>query len=196
MATYLSIDVDYWQYKEYHKAKKQLENLLQHRRNIPTIVVMNHQQLLPYVNSSGADTLVNIDEHSDLCSRDVNSLDCGSWVSFVKWRHSGRYMWYRNRHNDSFGNCNLREWNYQCQKWDGGSDWKKTSSVYDKSLKIDSFLKRCVGIGICISPGFCSEWAPKLCKDLVHLYGLDYRKGRMNENYRRWVRPTNVRGRK
>jgi hypothetical protein len=72
MRTYLSIDIDFWNNLE--AAERVLTKLLLRRGDIPTIAVMNHQQLLPMVNESNADVLVNIDEHSDLCDTSVSRV--------------------------------------------------------------------------------------------------------------------------
>jgi hypothetical protein len=65
-------------------------------------VVNHHHHLLPHVRkyANKWDTLVNIDEHSDLADRDFESsgrgrrpeLECGTWVNHVNGEGK-RYVW-------------------------------------------------------------------------------------------------------
>lgn len=104
MKTYLSIDLDFW-----NQGKRSLPHLKRFlttvRHNLPMSrikVVDSHEELLPHVNESGCDELINIDWHSDVTNRfdsceynlrSPTKLNCGTWVSFVKFRKQGVYTW-------------------------------------------------------------------------------------------------------
>ena len=54
----------------------------------------NHEQMLRIVNGYDCTTLINIDEHSDLCEISPSPmLTCGSWVSFVRQKREMHYKW-------------------------------------------------------------------------------------------------------
>ena len=187
MSTYLSVDIDYWTVAE--TAELQLTLMLRAMQGkVPIIAVMNHQQLLPEVNASGADTLVNIDEHSDLTDRYTTFLDCGSWVSYVKWRKTGRYLWVRPNRSPAIGACNGSD------GWDSATDWDRTNTRYvdPGKMSIEKYLPDCVGIGICMSPDYATAPVIRVFKDLVKLYDLPYRKGRVKEVHRRRLAPPGV----
>jgi hypothetical protein len=185
MNTFLSIDVDFW--VDANTLRHQL-HLLMGRKNkdIPIIAVMNHQQMLRAVNESNARRLINIDEHSDLAECTVEELNCGTWVSYVKWRLEGTYIWIRNS-GDFHSRCN----SVRFDSWDEGSDWKKLESRYlkENNLKLTTYLPDCVGIGLCISPAFARADIADVFTEIVAEYGIPYRKGIRNERQTRIMRP-------
>jgi hypothetical protein len=186
MRTYLSIDIDFWNNLE--AAERVLTKLLLRRGDIPTIAVMNHQQLLPMVNESNADVLVNIDEHSDLCDTSVSRFECGSWVSYVKWRKNGKYVWLRNNHGTAKGNCN-----HDASGWDSGTDWLVTKSYFrGQWTDLCKYLPDCVGIGLCMSPSFSVCGAPELFRMLVKAFDLPYKRGRSKEWFNCTRRPPGI----
>ena len=187
MRTYLSIDLDFW--NDLNAADITLSRLLLRRGDIPAIAVMNHQQLLQSINRSGADFLVNVDEHSDLTNTDVNIFTCGTWVSYVKWRTQGQYLWVRNQQGTNHGNCNHGQ-----KSWNTGSDWYSTNTIFaTQEVDLRQYLKDCVGIGLCLSPSFCVFGAEDLFKMLVKAFHIPYRKGQANEyNNLQYRRPPDI----
>lgn len=188
MKAYLSVDVDYWNDPE--PCRKQLR-LLMNRigSRIPVLAVMNHQQMLPEVNASEAQRLINIDEHSDLAESSVGKLNCGTWISYVRWRKDGEYIWIRS--NASYqGSCNGDDRG----RWNKDVDWGRCSSIYVKrdSMKITTYLRDCVGVGICMSPAYASRAVADVFREIVDQYGIPYRKGRVMENNSRRVRPSGI----
>jgi len=96
MNVYLSIDLDYWQK---HRNPKACTAFFQKvwKLGLPVYVVMDHHHLLPHVNASDCDTLVNVDYHSDLADvRPGYVLDFGegTWTNFVDWRWGGTLIWH------------------------------------------------------------------------------------------------------
>lgn len=184
---YLSVDIDYWRDPEY--AKAHLEALIKYAQadKIPIQTVMNHQQLLPFVNKSGARKLINIDEHSDVTCVPQN-LHCGSWVSYVTWRTTGTYYWIRNSSSFS-GSCNCTN------SWDQGLDWayRCTNYVKETVLAPVDYIGGVVGVGICMSPWYSSLAVVETFRELVRKYNLPYKKGRMRETQTRWIAPTRAR---
>ena len=187
MRTYLSIDIDFW--NDLDAAETSLSRLLLRRGDIPTLSVMNHQQLLQDVDESDADRLVNVDEHSDLTDTTVNIFECGSWISYVRWRKRGEYLWIRNQRGTIHGSCN-RYRGY----WDAGSDWGETRGIFRRQeIDLCLYLQECVGIGLCLSPSFCVCGAEDLFKMLVKMFDIPYKKGKHNEfNHRQYRRPPDI----
>lgn len=98
MKTYLSIDLDYWNIRNAPlDAFKTLDTVFQKFESVP--VVVHHHQLLPHINKSEAQRLINLDEHDDTCppasGKELKDPDylCASWVNNVRWRKGGDYIW-------------------------------------------------------------------------------------------------------
>jgi hypothetical protein len=186
---YLSIDIDFWE--EAETAEKAITNILDNLpKKTPLIAVMNHQQLLKAVNSSKANTLINIDTHSDFAGKAVTELNCGTWVAYVNWREEGKYIWYRSEVAYDRGRCD-----WAGDTWNDNSDWKSSKTAYrgqeyDFSKHLD--LKNVVSVGICLSPDynmdrFLAYEGPittfeDVFKGLVKKYDIPYLKGRRNED--------------
>lgn len=195
---YVSIDIDYWANPE--KAFNSLRDFFcalyqkkydKHplwQTSCPTIAVMNHQQMLPHVNSRKADVLVNVDTHSDICDEaGLNYLNCGTWVSYVKWRKKSDYLWIRS--NEVFmGSCN------HGLNWKEGHGWKSARTLR-KVEKIDLMQildgYNITGVGICMSPQYIAKPDLELVfRQIVKMFRIPYRKGRRNEDLiDREVRP-------
>lgn len=186
MKTYLSIDIDYWNLGNAHMLERELAKLLQRAQDIPIIAVMNHQQLLSPINESGANRLVNIDEHSDLADCDVDKLECGTWVSYVTWRHTGTYLWIRSENSTSYGSCNGN-----CKVWNKCTDWQKSVTGYINpgNLRLVKYLQNCVGIGICMSPNYANNGLIDVFRNVVKQYNIPYKKGLARERHQRNIRP-------
>ena len=189
MRTYLSIDIDYWR-KFPGRVQEDLRRTLRcaRARNVPIVAVMNHQQMLKEVNESDARRLINIDAHSDLADSEVDELNCGTWVSYVRWRRSAEYIWLRS--NTGWGgSCNwgMHSRRATAKGWSMGSDWKKVSTeCQGTSLEVSTLMKGCVGVGICMSPSWCTMSGEIVFQNLVDEFEIPYRKGtREEDNVRR-----------
>ena len=193
MKTYLSVDLDFFNPWDHYL--EEVETMLvliirqARKRNIPLLAVMNHQQLLPVVNASRARRLVNVDEHSDVTEGDISELDCGSWVSYVRWRAQGHYHWVRNCCSTSRGNCNGE------LSWGEDTEWRKVTSVNRADHAhvgpdyVTSPRHRCVGVGLCMSPSFSTAGLQDLFRRIVAEEGVPYKKGRRQEKYSRKIKP-------
>lgn len=184
MASYLSIDIDYFNpYLSLALAsccdiEGEIRQLIERAiiRELPILAVMNHQQLLDHVNKSDAKTLINLDTHSDLCYKETGILDCGSWVSFVSWRHRGKYQWVRAQESIDDGNCN------GSRRWSSDTDWKEVGAIRHIS-STEKFLRNdCVGVGFCMSPSYARKPLVSLFRKIVSEYKIPYKKGRLNEH--------------
>lgn len=183
---YLSIDTDYWTNSTIAKFVWELGKFLIDRpKDIPISAVMNHQQLLWNVNRAHVQRLVNLDFHSDLLEKEVDTLHCGSWVSYVQWRRWGEYIWVRPEEDPTLGSCN------RGSDWANGTDWKKATSVVraPDRMNLRSLHRNCLGIGLCMSPAF-------ICKDmqlaftlLVTQSNIPYRPGDWTEHIQEVRRP-------
>ena len=185
MKTFLSIDIDFWNDLKPERLEADLRFIIERakKKNLPINAVMNHQQMTPLVNESGALRLLNIDTHSDLASFDVRSFNCGTWVSYVKWRKKGTYAWY-HRLSVSHGECSV----YPIFRRDGVNhkfvDWKSVDRQQVKRLpKLNFLFNECVGVCLCMSPAY-SDWQFRdVFRNLVKEYGIPYKRGREDEDY-------------
>lgn len=188
MKTYLSVDIDYWYQPEI--ARRALTLLMEAvPSRVPVTAVMNHQQMLPEVNASGASRLINIDEHSDLAEATVKKLACGTWISYVKWRKQGTYIWIRPEQSYQ-GSCNGDD----RAIWNAGTDWKYSESKYisRRNLQITKYLQDCVGVGLCMSPAYVFPDIIVVFREIVDRYGIPYRKGLWKERNIRNERPSGI----
>jgi hypothetical protein len=99
MATYLSIDLDYWSEKP---TDRQMFPFVTKALGlgVPTLLVRDHHLLTPHANKfAQCDTLINVDFHDDIVARKVPAkevkvyLEEGTWVSYVKWRGQATFEW-------------------------------------------------------------------------------------------------------
>jgi len=115
----LSLDLDYFNpfiqtLEQEEKLRASLISLFlsARKKGIPVTAYTNHHQILPLVNQCKTRTLINYDSHSDLMMEryvweDGNDgLNCGTWVSFVKWRNEGEYRWVHALRGVQAGCCN------------------------------------------------------------------------------------------
>lgn len=188
MRTYLSLDFDYWRGEWKAHGKKNIIQLIKRarKRDIPITAVMNHQQMLREINELTADRLVNVDEHADISDAGVDVLNCGTWVSYVRWRRGAEYLWIRNSRGSSLGDCNGSG-----PHWNSGHDWRRARSQYGGAkLDLLSYLRGCVGIGLCLSPEFSTGDMADFFRDIVSEFDIPYRKGRNDEcNLARTLKP-------
>lgn len=108
--TYLSVDIDFFAPPYYASDEEVLTFLdllrdVAAKKNVPIHAMMNHNQMLKYVDCSSARRLINLDAHSDLADKDVDERNIGTWISYVKWRKEGEYFWLRNAHDPWAGEC-------------------------------------------------------------------------------------------
>lgn len=186
---FLSIDLDFWRFPE--EAVPAIEQVVGfvRQRGLPCTVVMNHQQILPLINASPARTLVNIDEHSDLSGPPINDLNCGTWVSYVRWRAEGRYLWVRNHPNSYHGCCNggLGRWNYR-HEW---ASARTTHAAQHRALD-GRLTSDVIEVVLCLSPAFTPEAVYDVGRKM--LKGFPYRREVKNEHQQgRTCRPPPIR---
>jgi len=202
LKNFISIDIDYFQGGQGGgaspaQAEKFLVEFLAETqgRDIPMVAVMNHQQLLPYVNKAGklgVRQLINVDMHSDLAGfTDPNKpnhivYNCGTWVAFVKWRMQGQYLWIRSDQDFDPGNCNGGDDTKHF--WNSNTDWLKTSTeCYEPKHQLPEhlyrYLPQCVGLGLCMSPGYANISYVNLFRKIVKFFDISYKKGRKEEGF-------------
>jgi hypothetical protein len=199
---FLSIDLDFWHLNL--PARECLTLLFKRCRDIPLLAVTSHEQLLGAVDQSGANHLVNVDEHDDLVNL-KEGLSDGNWVGRVRWKGSGTYTWVGsydqplnfNTHPrglvraDRLGRVDLAL-SPQDKPWDHRSGWQKTVFTHaEQYVDLCQYLTDCVGIGLCLSPGYAPLKVQEILQQLtrdhgVPILGEDPWKG---ENARDWGRP-------
>lgn len=192
MKRYLSVDLDFWNDQHPDDVENDLTRLfsLARKKGIPIVAVMNHQQLLRYVDESKARELVNLDTHSDLSAvDDTEEFNCGTWVSFVRWRHRGTYRWLHQK-SVGAGECSWQRpifMSTDCssvQTRPEETDWKKVTHRKVKGLPNTSdLLKDCVDIGFVLSPAYTDVDLEEVFRTIVKKFDIPYKKGRRNEEY-------------
>jgi hypothetical protein len=182
--TYVSIDFDFWNDNP-ELAYEEVDDLLGEIAlpKSSLVGVMNHQQMLPYVNKSGASKLINVDYHSDASHiRTLASFNCGTWVSYIDWSDKGTYVWIRPTQYTFPGNCNGTK-----GRWDIGIGWKKSYGVFKKDGK-NAFAKikksDIIGVGLCLSPAYIeSDILESTFRVLLDKYDITYKKGIRHERH-------------
>jgi hypothetical protein len=104
MKAYLSIDLDYWSHSTERSALHFFDRVF--ALNMPIWVAPFHDQLLPHIEQSDCNTLINVDFHSDLAelalpAKDmlVGGLNEGTWGNYVSWKDKGKFIWRYPDHN-------------------------------------------------------------------------------------------------
>ena len=189
--TFLSIDIDVWQNHEPDDLARILDSLIVRLkvRGVPTVAVMNHQQMLPFVAASNARRLVNVDAHSDLTrAHDTYVINCGTWVSYVPWRAAGSYLWITCGLNPLDGDCSDLFQQMRSPQWTNGSEW---SFIECRDEHVDrlprGILNGVVEAGLCMSPAFCGTDHDRVFKRAVKLHQVPYVKGRRSEQHDRYL---------
>lgn len=194
MGTYLSLDLDFFNAAGEGDRPTFLRLVDEHldrvakfvkRRGVPCVAVMNHQQMLRFVDDSGCDTLLNVDTHSDLAEADVTEFSCGTWVSYVSWRKKGRYVWhhgYTAYRGDCSGNVNLFR---PRPRFERGqlSGWNDV--IHRRSIKMPALTNNITSIGVCLSPSYVdyAKETGDMLRDWVKKHNIRYVKGRLDEHF-------------
>ena len=93
--TYLSIDLDYWNYAP-ELVVPDLETILRRAGDVPIRLVDSHDKLLAHADAYTWHCLVNIDQHADLAAYEVIRQHwqpgCGDWVDYLGEK-TKEYIW-------------------------------------------------------------------------------------------------------
>lgn len=105
MKKYLSIDLDFWNYRSLNECREVFIFLkgIAEKRGLPLKIVDEHHRLISHINAAGSSTIINIDYHSDICNEkghgDITRLDgrpnvnCGTWANHIKQSLKNEYIW-------------------------------------------------------------------------------------------------------
>lgn len=182
MSHFLSVDIDFWVGSKNVSIEPSLDVFLAQltsaaqKQHIPITAVDSHQQMLPLVNASTARTLINIDAHSDLTDDKIDFLQCGTWVSFVKWRKEGQYCWITNPCMKNEGDCN-GDAPIFCPRSIRSdlSDWKQLSRNVRKNLPpIEQLIANCTEISVCKSPRYAEQAEKSIFDNWLKYYQIKY----------------------
>jgi hypothetical protein len=109
--TYLSIDLDYW-FRKDNFDDFSIFKLLDQIKHIPNkVLVDEHDELVPHINSTKTDKIIHIDCHQDICFPTNTSyyehLDChcGSFFYFIENRENIDFTW----HYPDYHHCIQKE---------------------------------------------------------------------------------------
>ena len=104
MATYLSVDLDYWGRHKFDGMRAFVSKAM--KLAVPKCLVYSHEMMLDHINSFEFDRLINVDYHSDLCSPGKGlQLEDGTWAAFVKEENRKLFEWRMPSYHD----CVVRE---------------------------------------------------------------------------------------
>ena len=184
MATYLSIDIDYWAYdfadgdsivvgsdytKLLVKKEQAMARMLRYlKKMIKTDIsideVISHEEMIHYINESKADRLINDDYHSDLSDNCIDGelpkLDEGTWVNHLDIKED--FLWvypFKRCFSEDLGTCHsiFCPFDRSESKYDPHfCGWEKVSRRLNR-LPTKKELSDVCRIGIAISPGWSSE---------------------------------------
>jgi ribosomal protein S17E len=152
---YLSIDLDYWIKKNKESANIFFDKIF--KKQVPTVFVIEHEELLKDIDNSNCNILYNVDFHSDICADveievDEDATD-GTWVNFVNWRFKGQYVWIcpniTQCYNAGEGTCCADRKKDPFKSRQTG--WKSVSFTQKQTNINWKIVKK---IGICLSPLF------------------------------------------
>ena len=95
--TYLSLDLDYWNYSP-EQLIPDLRRILKLGEGLPILVVDGHEKLLTHADAYSWKCLINIDQHADYAGYDIIRQHwqpgCGDWIDYLG--ENGReYIWCR-----------------------------------------------------------------------------------------------------
>lgn len=155
MKVYLSIDLDYWCLSgspdPFFRRVFKL--------GLPIFVAPFHDQLLPKINESGCDTVINVDYHSDMVDYPLPAemmneccLTEGSWANFIRWKDTGRFIWrYPSEvhHTDGYCHTDYNPFADPCH-----CGWKSTEM--SEGL-VGVPWRKIEAIGVCLS----TDWLRK-----------------------------------
>ncbi len=156
-----------------------------HRWSLPCVAVTNHQQMLPFVNDSGCDVLLNVDTHSDLAEKDITDFSCGTWVSYVSWRKHGKYLWHHGDRVDA-GECAWPRplFNPRPSVRRGEmAGWKHAD--HRRSKQMPRLTESITAVGVCWSPSYVasSDDTGALLRGWAKKNGIRFLKGRLDEHF-------------
>ena len=184
MRTYVSIDIDFFNGTPAKEVMSVLDQFFYEvkSRKIPVVAVMNHQQLTRFVGASTARTLINVDQHADIATKECSEFNCGTWVSYIPWSHIGHYHWV-HRHRVAEGECSWDNPIFMGGRTRGHvTSWKRVSRRKVTNFpQVKNLLKDCVGVGFVLSPDFSDEDFEEVFRALMSKYNMQYVKGVRNE---------------
>lgn len=193
MSTYLSLDLDF--FNAAGRGKPRFLDLVEQNlervgefiraRGVPAVAVMNHQQMLRFVDASGCNRLLNVDTHSDLAETDVDEFCCGTWVSYVKWRKTGSYVWHHG-YSAGRGDCSARDVLFKPRSpYNRGerSGWESVFHI--RRLGMPPLTEDITSVGVCLSPSYVDfpDESAELLREWTKKYNVPYVRGRKDEHF-------------
>ena len=204
MKTFLSIDIDFWNSVAHADgveiALENLNSVFNHCKTngVPLSAVANHNQMLSLVNKSKANQLINIDYHSDLATNDVDNLNCGTWVSYVKQRNKSKYKWLH--YNDAYdGDCNgaepifagimgtRKKFNRGIVDWNECVHSEVNGPVFNFKKMFDR--ERVSQVCICESPSYTDSDILKKFVEWRKNKNISYKRGLREDSYNKNITP-------
>jgi hypothetical protein len=182
MRTYLSVDIDFWCEHNSGDIKRFMKKILMMGK--PVNLVVEHDELIPYVNKSEATRLINVDYHSDIADlsaeeiKTKSHLNNGTWVNYVKKDLRKNFIWiypYKKCYTSSAtwgrggGRCDSDKnpFGKNCMQTSG---WESVRRRMNPLLAFEE-EQSLVSIGIAISPDYSSFGDIKDSFDMIYAFG-------------------------
>jgi hypothetical protein len=137
--------------------------------------------MLPLVNKSKARNLINFDYHSDMYGETNGWVDCATWVDYIKWRSTGRYLWIR-QNSDLIGDLgSLFGRDDRAAKLES-SGWRNIFARTEFFSVPDRLVKNACEVCVCMSPSYALPEHIRSFKWWIKTCGVKYRKGKICED--------------
>lgn len=153
---FLSLDLDVFTNLSERDMLSFVEYLLTIKNKIR--IYEMHQDMLNQVDESGCNVLINCDYHDDLADenyimfeKESKIANDGDWVSYVKWRKNGKYLWLHphNQNNLCLGYCNGEIDIYKNRDISGWKSIEKRQARFP--VRLSGKISDCA---ICLSPDY------------------------------------------
>ncbi|HEX9058591.1 MAG TPA: hypothetical protein VF941_00260 [Clostridia bacterium] len=93
--THLTIDLDYWDNRHFDNCKEGKQYITFIFKRFKDILVVNeHHEILPFVNTQTLDKIINVDFHSDITYEPEKILNEGTWANFINNRKDMSFEWH------------------------------------------------------------------------------------------------------
>jgi hypothetical protein len=179
--TYLSLDVDFWNNRDYEELREVMERVKRlQRRGKDLLIVDRHHKLVPHANKYRCTEVINVDAHSDIVNSDSQfrcdgtklKLNCGTWANYLKVRQKFRWMFPKG-HKMKDGLCHWPQTNEFSPFTDPSiAGWKEVTKEPVDEFPMDLMLRKAaIGIAISFEYLMYGEGSWEMLKVMTDVFG-------------------------